>query len=121
MAVMGKGDEKLKPIDFYETTGGKTAGFIEHMQKRFPKYGPSANTMCNRGDEYGVCLSPKAIRYLTGKPESERRTRPCQYTYRLLEADGEAFTRIRLKKGQTVQQATEEAIMLYIAAGANDG
>lgn len=86
------------------------------MTAAFPKYCKASNSMCNRGDEYGVALSPKAIRYLNGtKTDNERRTRPCKFTFRLLETDNEAFTRARLKNGHTVQEATEKAILLYIA------
>ena len=78
--------------------------------------------MCNRGDEYGVALSSKAVRYLNGgKGENERRTRPCKFTFRLLESDNEAFTRIRLQKGHTIQEAVEKAVMLYIQAAEEAG
>lgn len=106
----------MKPLDFCRARGISTAEFIRAMNEAgFPKYCKASNSMCNRGDEYGVALSPKAIRQLNGKPE-ERRTRPCRFNFRLLETDGDAFTRARLKNGHTVQEAAEKAVLLYIKA-----
>lgn len=86
------------------------------MQTMFPKYTKASNSMCNRGEEYGVALSPKAIRWLNGKKPVENRTRPCKHTFRLLEVDNDAFERARIKNGHSIQEATEKAIMLYIQA-----
>lgn len=105
----------VKPIEFARAKGMKTEEFIEYMQQAFPKYCKASNSMCNRGEEYGVALSPAALRYLDAKPR-ERRTRPNQYTFRLLDSDSEAFTRARIRRGQTVQEAVEKAVLLYIAA-----
>lgn len=107
----------IRPIDFYQTTD-KTAGFIQHMQKRFPKYCKATNSMANNGEMYGICLSPKAVRYLEGKKE-QKRSKPNQMTARLGDADKTAFDRARLKRGHTVQAAIEEAIMLYIKESEN--
>ena len=104
----------LKPIEFARARGMSTAEFIEHMQTAFPKYCKASNSMANRAEEYGVSLSPAALRYLDAKPK-ERRTRPNQFTFRLLDADSDAFNRARLRKGQTVQEAVEQAVLLYIA------
>ena len=104
----------LKPIEYCRSKGMKTEAFIEHMQQAFPKYCKASNSMANRAEEYGVSLSPAALRYLEAKPK-ERRTRPNQFTFRLLDSDSEAFTRARLRKGQTVQEAVEKAVLLYIA------
>lgn len=104
----------VKPIEFCRAKGMDTAAFIEHMQAAFPKYCKASNSMANRAEEYGVSLSPAALRYLDARPK-ERRTRPNQYTFRLLDSDSEAFTRARLRKGQTVQEAVEKAVLLYIS------
>ena len=105
----------MKPIEYCQERGMKTEDLIRHMQTMFPKYCKAANSMCNHGEEYGVSLSARAVRYLHGKQE-EHRTRPCRFTFRLLETDNDAFTRARLKNGHTIQEATEKAVMLYIAA-----
>lgn len=105
----------MKPVDYCTAKEMSTADFIAHMQTMFPKYTKASNSMCNNGEEYGVSLSPKAIRWLNGGKPVERRTRPCRFNFRLLESDSDAFTRARLKNGHTIQEATEKAIMLYVA------
>lgn len=105
----------MKPIEYCRAKEITSQDFIAQMQTAFPKYCKAANSMANRSEEYGVCLSPAAVRYLTGKPR-ENRTRPCRFTFRLLTADSEAFTRARLKAGQTVQEAVEKAVLMYIKA-----
>lgn len=107
---------EVKPIDYIIAHELTTNQFIEHMQTVFPKYCKASNSMCNRGEEYGVSLSPKAVRWLTGGKPAENRTKPCRYNFRLLEVDGDLFTRARLRNGHTVQEAAEKAVMLYIAA-----
>ena len=106
----------MKPIDFCQAHEMPTADFILLMQEKFPKYSKASNSMCNRGEEYGVALSHKALRYLNGGKPDEKRTRPCRFNFRLLETDSDAFTRARLKNGHTIQEATEKAVLLYIAA-----
>lgn len=107
----------MKPIDYCTARGQTSAEFIQHMQTMFPKYSKASNSMCNNGEEYGVSLSPRAIRWLNGTAgKKNNRTRPCRFTFRLLEADSDAFTRARLKNGHSIQEATEKAVMLYIAA-----
>lgn len=109
----------MKPIDYIVANELTTAQFIEHMQTMFPKYCKASNSMANRSEEYGVSLSPKAVRWLNGKQTDEHRTRPNKYTFRLLDTDKDAFTRARLRNGHTIQEATEKAVMLYIAATYN--
>ena len=103
----------LKPIEYARSKGMSTADFIEHMQAQFPKYCKASNSMANRAEEYGVSLSPAAVKFLEGK-RVEHRTRPNKFTFRLLDADSEAFNRARLRKGETIQEAVEKAVLLYI-------
>jgi len=111
----------MKPIEYCRAKEVSTADFIRHMQTAFPKYCNASNSMANRSEEYGVCLSPAAVRFLTGK-KAPNRTRPNKYTFRLLDADSEAFNRIRIREGLTVQEAVEKAVLLYIReAGEDDG
>ena len=116
--LKGEG-KKTKPIDYIVAHEQTTAEFIAQMQTLFPKYCKASNSMCNRGEEYGVSLSPKAVRWLNGGKPAENRTKSRRFNFRLLDADGDAFTRARLKNGHTVQEAAEKAIMLYIAATYN--
>lgn len=104
----------MKPIDYRQAHGMSTADFIKLMNTKFPKYTNASDTMCNRSEEYGVCLTNKAVKFLEGKRKSDKRIKSNQMTVRLSDADKSAFDKARLRKGHTIQQATEEAIMLYI-------
>ena len=105
----------MKPIDICRERGISTAEFIRVMNEAFPKYCKASNSMCNRGDEYGVSLSHKALKYLAGTSSKRpNRVKPNQFTFRLDDTEREEFEKAKFKNGHTTQEAVERAVIYYI-------
>lgn len=109
----------MNPKSYCIENGIRSADFIARAQEVAPKYNKVAHCICSN-PEYGVMLMPAVAAHVAGKgaelPRKPRRTKPCKYTFRLLENDSAAFNAARKVFGHSKQEAAEYAARLYIDA-----
>lgn len=103
----------MNPKAYCITHGMTTAQFVDAAREVAPKY--SKVTHCMASDPaYGVVLRSDVARHIRGK--DEHRAKPCKFTFRLKTCDSDEFNSARAIMGHSIQDATEYAVRLYIAA-----
>ena len=108
----------MNPKSYCIETNMRSADFIARAQEVAPKYNKITHCMASN-PEYGVMLMPAVAQHVLASdgaqaPRKPNRTRPCKFTFRLLESDCAAFNAARKVFGHSKQEAAEYAARLYI-------
>ena len=92
--------------------GISNAAFIATAQTVAPGYKKQQHSMASHPETYGVVLAPQISALFA--PKRARRKRAVSFTCRLDEWLSAEFNSARFVNGQTITDALESAVMLYI-------